>query len=653
MFAYDAAFSRNIGWVTGAEQKALRGSRIAIAGLGGVGGSHLLTLTRLGVGSFHIADLDSFDIPNLNRQAGASMASLGEPKVDVLSRLAKAINPELNVKPFPNGLTAGNADEFFSDIDLYMDGLDFFAFSARSLAFAVCARRGIPAVTAAPLGMGVASLVFMPGKMTFEQYFGFAGCSDEEKALRFLLGLSPAMLHSKALVDPSAIDLGERRGPSTAMACDLCAGVAATQALKILLKRGKVFAAPRGFQFDAYSNKFRATWRPGGINNPLQRLSLAVAKRRMGAEQAMNTATKITKTGPETSAIEQILDLARWAPSGDNTQVWRFEITGPDHFVVHGFDTREHVVYDFDGHPSQIAIGALLETISIAASGLGLRAVISRREAYPESTPTFDIGLEPAPGITADPLIPYIPRRSVQRRMLKTRPLSRSEKDALEAAVGPGHRVVWLETLGTRIALARLLQRYGKLRLTMPEAFPVHRDVIQWKSRFSEDKVPDQAVGLDPLTTNLMRPAMQSWGLIHFLNTYLGGTLVPRLELDLLPAIFCGAHFILVAGAPPAEIDHYVAAGRALQRFWLTATRLDLRLQPEYTPLTFAYYTRRDIRFTKTDSLWNDAGRLQGEFETLVGADITRRAVFMGRIGAGPAAQARSLRKPVEKLLRS
>jgi len=48
--------------------------------------------------------------------------------------------------------------------------------------------------------------------------------------------------------------------------------------------------------------------------------------------------------------IEQILDQARWAPSGDNTQPWRFEIKGPLHVVVHGSDTRRHCVYDLDGH---------------------------------------------------------------------------------------------------------------------------------------------------------------------------------------------------------------------------------------------------------------------------------------------------------------
>ena len=61
-FSYSQAFSRNIGWVTPSEQNLLRGKRVAIAGMGGVGGVHLLTLARLGVGAFHIADFDRFDL---------------------------------------------------------------------------------------------------------------------------------------------------------------------------------------------------------------------------------------------------------------------------------------------------------------------------------------------------------------------------------------------------------------------------------------------------------------------------------------------------------------------------------------------------------------------------------------------------------------
>lgn len=283
-FSYQEAFSRNLGWLTAPEQEKLRGKRVAIAGLGGVGGSHLLTLARLGIGKFHIADPDVFEQANFNRQAGAFVSTADRPKIDVLAALAQDINPSLEIRKLAGGVNPANVGDFLEDVDLYVDGLDFFAFDARQTVFEACHQRGVPAVTVAPFGMGAALLNFMPGKMTFEQYFRWNGCSEDEKAIRFLVGLAPALLQRKYLVDARRVDLLARRGPSTAMACDLCAGIAATEALKILLGRGKVIAAPVGAQFDAYRGKYVTTWRPLGNANPLQRLAISVAKRRLGMD---------------------------------------------------------------------------------------------------------------------------------------------------------------------------------------------------------------------------------------------------------------------------------------------------------------------------------------------------------------------------------
>lgn len=278
-FNYEQAFCRNIGWVTPEELERLRGKRIGIAGLGGVGGSHLLTLARLGVGGFNIADFDVFNLVNFNRQAGANMATIGRQKTEVLSEMARAVNPEISLKIFDQGINEQNMDGFLEGVDLYIDGLDFFAFKARSAVFASCAEQGIPAITAAPLGMGAAVLSFLPGGMTFEEYFRWEGCSEDEIALRFVLGLSPRLLQRKYLVDPGALDLKARKGPSTPMACDICAGMAATEALKVLLKRGRLLAAPHGLQFDAYKNKLVHTWRPWGNRNPIQRMMISIASR--------------------------------------------------------------------------------------------------------------------------------------------------------------------------------------------------------------------------------------------------------------------------------------------------------------------------------------------------------------------------------------
>ena len=72
-FDYDLAFSRNIGWFTEEEQQILKSKRVAIAGMGGVGGSHLVTLVRLGITKFNLSDFDEFACENTNRQVGANM----------------------------------------------------------------------------------------------------------------------------------------------------------------------------------------------------------------------------------------------------------------------------------------------------------------------------------------------------------------------------------------------------------------------------------------------------------------------------------------------------------------------------------------------------------------------------------------------------
>jgi len=281
-FDYGIAFSRNIGWVTEAEQQQLSEKRVAIAGMGGVGGFHLLTLARLGIQHFHIADLDTFELANFNRQAGATMSSLDQHKAEVLVRMARDINPSCDIKIFPQGVHAENLHEFMAGVDLYVDGLDFFAFRAREDLFRYCAEKRIPATTVAPLGISAALLNFMPGGMSFEEYFQLEGKPEMEKAVRFLIGLAPALLHRPYLADETRVNLAARKGPSTVMACSLCAGVAASEALKILLGRGKVWAAPHGIQFDGYRNRIAHTWRPGGNRHPINRLALAIARRQLG-----------------------------------------------------------------------------------------------------------------------------------------------------------------------------------------------------------------------------------------------------------------------------------------------------------------------------------------------------------------------------------
>ncbi|GAB3461326.1 hypothetical protein GCM10027321_21850 [Massilia terrae] len=348
-------------------------------------------------------------------------------------------------------------------------------------------------------------------------------------------------------------------------------------------------------------------------------------------------------------ALREILELARWAPSGDNTQVWRFEVLGADRVLVHAWDTRADTVYDLDGHPSQISMGALLETMAIAASAQGLRTDVQRRLDSPQERPVFDVRLLPDPALVPSPLVDAITRRTVQRRPMSAKPLSTAQKQSLEAAVGPGYAIAWLESFGERMRAARLMFNNARLRLTMPEAFEVHRRIIHWGVERSPDRVPDQALGVDAATLRLMKWAMHSWRRMSGVNRALG-TWAPRMQMDFIPGVACAAHFVLKARRAPQGIDDWVEAGRAVQRLWLTLTHLGLFMQPEMTPLIFTKYVRERRAFTQAAQLHGLAEQLERESSALVFTDALT-PVYMGRIGTGPAPRARSERLPLEQLL--
>lgn len=348
--------------------------------------------------------------------------------------------------------------------------------------------------------------------------------------------------------------------------------------------------------------------------------------------------------------IEKILELARWAPSGDNTQPWRFEILDESSFVIHGKDTRDWCVYDLDGHASQIAIGALMENITIAASEQGLRAEFTRRSEASITDPMIDVSLVEDSSVTRDILVDFIKERVTQRRPFSTKPLTDEQKSVLAQSVGHDYRVTWIEGASPRWEMAKLLSRSAKIRLTIPEAYEVHRRIIEWNSRFSEDKIPDQSVGLDKLGLKLMRWAMRSWERVNFLNTFLAGTWIPRLQLDLAPGYFCGAHFVISAQSELNGIDDYISGGRALQRFWLTATQCQLQFQPEMTPLIFTSYVRSKRKFTERTAASIAAEKVAENLGDLVGQQSIDSGLFMGRLGTGSPPLSRSLRLPLAGL---
>ena len=285
-FDYNIAFSRNLGLVQPEELVTLRNSRVAIAGLGAVGGMHLITLARMGIGNFHIADLDRFELVNFNRQIGATLTTLGRPKVKVMREMVADINPTASVTSFADGVHAGNIDRFLDGVDIAVDGLDYFAVEARDVFYRTAYAQNIPVVAAGPLGASAALLVFAPGGMTWQDYFAMdLAQSPEDRFVLFAIGTAPRGLQFSYL-DTRYVNFTKQQGPSLSLAVQLCAGVVGAEVLKFLLKRGSVYPVPYYQQYDAYKCKFckgRLRW---GNRGPIQRLKFALVRRRLSKHLA-------------------------------------------------------------------------------------------------------------------------------------------------------------------------------------------------------------------------------------------------------------------------------------------------------------------------------------------------------------------------------
>ena len=271
-WSYTEAFSRNLGLVSSTEQDQLRKTRVAVVGLGGVGGVDLVALARTGIGKFTIADPDIFEMRNTNRQYGAMCSTQGRCKADVMCDIVRDINPEAEIRVFREPIGPANADAFLEGADVLVDGIDAFEIDLRRLLFRKARELGIYALGAGPVGFSTVWVIFGPRGMSFDRYFDLSDrLNAVEKFVAYVVGMAPSGLQRKYM-DLSYLDVVNHTGPSAGLACHLASGVVAAEVLKILLRRGRVFTAPYYHQFDAYLGRMVRKRVIGGNRHPLQRI---------------------------------------------------------------------------------------------------------------------------------------------------------------------------------------------------------------------------------------------------------------------------------------------------------------------------------------------------------------------------------------------
>ena len=580
------AFSRNIGLLTQAEQDKLANATIAIPGMGGVGGVHLITMIRTGVGRFHLSDFDTYEPVNINRQYGASVPDFGRSKLEVMKKHALSINPYIEIKEFPEGINKANIDNFLDGVQVVLDGLDFFAFETRRLLFNRAREKGIHVITAGPLGFSSAMLIFSPNKgMSFDEYFNITeGMTLSDKQLAFFIGIAPRATHLK-YVDLSRVDLDAKAGPSLNIGCQICSGMAATEAVRIILNKGRIKPVPYFCQFDPYLRKYRRGYLFGGNRNPIQQIKMKWVKMSLLRKKGASTTVppefpkaKVTgKTVPK-EVIRYIIKAGIQAPSGDNAQPWKFSIKGNRIFLYLDRDA-DSSFFNVNQIASIISCGAVWENMRTAGTAFGLKGrIVYLPEAKEENLmASIELGFADVP---KDPLFESIWSRHTNRKPYDKKPIPetilRELKDMAESV--PGVKLHLISNREQLKKVARIVYKADRIRT---EHRPLHEHLCKM-IRFTDAEACEKGDGLPlknleaGLAGEIFLKATRPWFIMNLMNKAGIGRMV---ALHSFQSIInsSGAALLVVDGMTPKD---FLKGGQALERIWLAITQQGIAMQP-------------------------------------------------------------------------
>jgi molybdopterin/thiamine biosynthesis adenylyltransferase len=152
-------------------------THVLVAGVGGAGGQCAVDLARLGLGCLTLADFDTYERHNMNRQVGCFESTLGQPKVAVVGRMCRDIHPDLRLREVPEGITPANAEAVLAGgaglppVDFVVEVIDLAGARAKVALHRACRARGVTVMTGLMLGFGAALHVFAPDAPPYEQLY--------------------------------------------------------------------------------------------------------------------------------------------------------------------------------------------------------------------------------------------------------------------------------------------------------------------------------------------------------------------------------------------------------------------------------------------------------------------------------------------------
>jgi molybdopterin/thiamine biosynthesis adenylyltransferase len=165
-------FDRNLGFMTERDRETLNESVVAIAGTGGDGGELAVKLARMGVRKFRLADPETFDLENLNRQEGSNYDTIGRNKAEVIAEIITKIHPDAEIELFTDGVTEENIEAFVAGSDVVIDETEYTMADIGVMIAREARKNSLPVFMGLNIGHGGQVTVYPPWGKTFEEHIG-------------------------------------------------------------------------------------------------------------------------------------------------------------------------------------------------------------------------------------------------------------------------------------------------------------------------------------------------------------------------------------------------------------------------------------------------------------------------------------------------
>lgn len=554
---------RNRHKITAAEQARLARKKVGVVGLS-VGQAVAMTVAlERGCGELRLADFDTVDLSNLNRLR-CGLHELGLPKTWVAARQIAELDPYLRVVCFDRGYGEDDAGRFLDGLDAVVDECDSLDMKLRLRAEA--RGRGIPVLmNTSDRGMtDVERFDLEPDRPFFHGRLGdtapesVAGLSTEEKVpvVLDIIGLETSSVRLRA----SMLEIEQSIKTWPQLASDVALGGAAVaDALRRLLLGERV--ASGRYYLD-----------PGGIG-----AGAMPAVPPAPAEIAPAAASTLPPRSRNGDVRDRIIADAALAPSAGNAQPWQWIKTGEGLLLRHRRSPGRSMLYHED-RAAMVGLGAALESALLSAQRYGNRAEL---DWLWRDDDVAALALSGRPMSEPDPLYAQLARRrSVRIRPDGSAPVGDEALESLarQARRFPGIEVTFLRERKAIDALGALVGEAERLRILDPES---HADLvaeIAWsesRHRCDGEGIPMSALSLSAAEAAGLRVLGERQVVAKLAEWRLGKGL-GKLARELVvtsPAVG-------LIWSPLDDRADYLRGGRALQRLWLEATRLDLGLCP-------------------------------------------------------------------------